>query len=163
MDELPKPEVILRPSSLPKIPIIISGVILLLAIILGLKYFNFPKTVQKSNSPFKCPVDQKLCKIATAGSTLTYSKLASGSAVLAMIDGQLISQPPNFTITNSNLGIKITYEFNPKAYTSSGSDSFNVKQGAIIGYISKDKLVISAQNLKSKENIKLDPNNFLWK
>ncbi len=156
------PEVVVRPSS--KKPLVLAAAVLSIIAVAGLYRSNLlrqtpPKTQNQSvNFALKCPVEKRFCKDGKTGPVLTYSNLATNSAVFAVMDGKLDSQPPQFSLTNQKLGLKVTYEFNPKAYTSSGVEGFEVKQGATVGWTAKGSLKISVQNLKTNEVIKLDPN-----
>ncbi len=102
MDNLPEPQVIIQQHSFPKIPVIISGVIILLAIIfLGLKYFNFPKATTKSTltqttAPkvtLSCPVPKEFCSLAKTIPSSSFFlglglKLPTNTPLLAPFDGK---------------------------------------------------------------------------
>lgn len=116
MDDLSKPEVIVRPSSLPKIPIIISAVILFLALILGLNYFNLLPSLNNPNpqpkiaakpvpSPtiaskiiLSCPVPKELCskgQVMDNGDAFygIFFTLPVKTSILTVFSGQLSDQP----------------------------------------------------------------------
>lgn len=140
--------------------------------------------------PYICPVDKKLCSsgevFTISQSTpplvgLGYASLASGSAVLAIASGSfdsgvLVDKNGNKTmllsITNPDKNVEIDYRFNGTSYTPTVLGHTDVKPGDIIGWVNSQNLpqgltpkayslIVSVQNLKNKDYLKLDPNDLV--
>ncbi|MDO8619421.1 MAG: hypothetical protein Q7R49_05795 [Candidatus Daviesbacteria bacterium] len=152
---------------------------------------NKPQPAEPANEQlsrdqsYRCPVEKNVCKAAEqftlphkpiAFNALGYRNLASGSAVLAMIDGRYgvgASVDKNggkttiLTITNDSLNLTVEYQFKGQNYTPLGTGKDIVKAGEVIARLSNEKittaenqlysLMVSVQNIKTKEYIRLSP------